>query len=102
MLFKHIYEEGLAQGSYFIGCQSQGSAIVIDPRRDIEVYLEEARRNGMQIVAVSETHIHADYLSGARELARATGARLYLTDEDDLNWKYSGLQGFRLPAAQGR
>lgn len=67
MLFKHIYEEGLAQGSYFIGCQSQGTAIVVDPRRDIQVYLEEARKNGMKIAAVAETHIHADYLSGARE-----------------------------------
>jgi len=94
MLFRQIYEEGLAQGSYFIGCQSQGTAIVIDPRRDIQVYLDEARKNGMQIVAVSETHIHADYLSGARELAKATGARLYLTDEGDENWKYSGLEGF--------
>jgi hydroxyacylglutathione hydrolase len=48
----------------------------------------------MQIVAVSETHIHADYLSGARELAKATGARLYLSDEGDANWKYEGLDGF--------
>ncbi len=94
MLFKQIYEEGLAQGSYFIGCQSQGTAIVIDPRRDIQVYLDEARKNGMRIVAVSETHIHADYLSGARELARATGAKLYLSDEGDENWKYKGLEGF--------
>lgn len=94
MLFKQIYEEGLAQSSYFIGCQSNGTAVVVDPRRDIQVYLEEARKNGMQIVAVTETHIHADYLSGARELARATGARLYLSDEGDENWKYSGLEGF--------
>lgn len=94
MLFKHIYEEGLAQGSYFIGCQSQGTAIVVDPRRDIQVYLEEARKNGMKIAAVAETHIHADYLSGARELAKATGARLYLSDEGDENWKYKGLEGF--------
>ncbi|WP_027881181.1 MBL fold metallo-hydrolase [Meiothermus rufus] len=94
MLFKQIYEEGLAQASYFIGCQSQGTAIVIDPRRDIQVYLDEARKNGMRIVAVSETHIHADYLSGARELARATGAKLYLSDEGDENWKYKGLEGF--------
>lgn len=94
MLFKQIYEEGLAQGSYFIGCQSQGTAIVVDPRRDIQVYLDEAQKNGMKIVAVTETHIHADYLSGARELAKATGARLYLSDEGDENWKYKGLEGF--------
>ncbi|MCS7058116.1 MAG: rhodanese-like domain-containing protein [Meiothermus sp.] len=94
MLFKHIYEEGLAQGSYFIGCQAAGLAVVVDPRRDIQVYLEEAQKNGMKIVAVTETHIHADYLSGARELAKATGAKLYLSDEGDENWKYRGLEGF--------
>ncbi|RDI95108.1 MBL fold metallo-hydrolase [Meiothermus sp. QL-1] len=94
MLFKHIYEEGLAQGSYLIGCQATGEAIVVDPRRDIQVYLEEARKNGLRIVAVTETHIHADYLSGARELAKATGARLYLSDEGDENWKYRGLEGY--------
>jgi hydroxyacylglutathione hydrolase len=94
MLFRQIYEEGLAQGSYLVGCQSQGTAMVVDPRRDIQVYLDEAQKNGMQIVAVSETHIHADYLSGARELARVTAAKLYLSDEGDADWKYGGLEGF--------
>jgi len=94
MLFKQIYEEGLAQGSYFIGCQAENTAIVVDPRRDIQVYLEEAQKNGMRIVAVTETHIHADYLSGARELARATAAKLYLSDEGDADWKYRALEGF--------
>lgn len=83
MLFKQIYEEGLAQASYLIGCQASGEAMVVDPKRDIDTYLEEARKNGLKIVAVSETHIHADYLSGARELAQATGATLYLSDEGD-------------------
>lgn len=94
MLFKQIYEEGLAQGSYLIGCQSQGIAVAVDPRRDIQVYLDEAIKNGLKIVAITETHIHADYLSGARELAKATGAKLYLSDEGDENWKYAGLEGF--------
>lgn len=94
MLFKQIYEEGLAQSSYLIGCQVSGEALVLDPRRDIRVYLEEAQKSGMRIVGVAETHIHADYLSGARELAQATGARLYLSDEGDENWKYKGLEGF--------
>lgn len=95
MLFKQIYEEGLAQASYLIGCQASGEAMVVDPKRDIDTYLEEARKNGLKIVAVSETHIHADYLSGARELAQATGATLYLSDEGDEYWKYSGLEGFK-------
>lgn len=94
MLFKLIYEEGLAQGSYLVGCQATGEAVVVDPRRDIEVYLQEAQRQQMKIVAITETHIHADYLSGARELAQATGARLYLSDEGDAHWKYAGLEGF--------
>ncbi|MEN3000975.1 MAG: rhodanese-like domain-containing protein [Armatimonadota bacterium] len=94
MLFRQIYEEGLAQASYLFGCAATGEAMVIDPRRDIDVYLEEAQRHGLRIVAVGETHIHADYLSGARELARATGATLYLSDEGDEDWKYRGLEGF--------
>ncbi|RIH89424.1 MBL fold metallo-hydrolase [Calidithermus roseus] len=94
MLFRQIYEEGLAQASYLIGCQASGEAVVVDPRRDIDVYLAEAERNKLRIVAVTETHIHADYLSGARELAKVTGAKLYLSDEGDENWKYRGLEGF--------
>lgn len=94
MFFRQIYEEGLAQASYMLGCQANATALVVDPKRDIEVYLEQAARNGLRITAVAETHIHADYLSGARELARATGARLYLSDQGDENWKYKGLEDF--------
>lgn len=89
MLFKQFYDEDLAQGSYLIGCQAVGEALVVDPRRDIGIYLDEAAKNGMRIVAVTETHIHADYLSGSRELAAATGAALYLSDEGDADWKYA-------------
>nr|WP_207956227.1 MBL fold metallo-hydrolase [Rubrobacter marinus] len=92
MLFERIYDEDLAQASYFIGCQRAGTAVVVDPRRDVGVYLEKAEKHGMQILAVTETHIHADYLSGSRELAAATGATLYLSDEGDADWKY-GFEG---------
>ena len=95
MLLKQIYDEDLAQASYFIGCQATGEAAVVDPRRDIQAYLDEAERRNMRIVAVTETHIHADYLSGSRELAHATGATLYLSDEGDQNWKY-GFSGVKL------
>ena len=64
MLFTRIYDEDLAQASYFIGCHARG-AVVVDPAHDITVYLKEAENNGMTIVAVTETHIHADYLSGS-------------------------------------
>lgn len=88
MFFKQFYDTDLAQGSYMIGCQATGEAAVIDPRRDIEVYLAEAAAKGLRITAVSETHIHADYLSGSRELVAATGARLYLSDEGGPDWLY--------------
>jgi hydroxyacylglutathione hydrolase len=88
MYFKQIYDNDLAQASYLIGCQANGSAIVIDPRRDIQIYLETAALEGLNITAVSETHVHADYLSGARELANATGATLYLSDEGGPDWHY--------------
>lgn len=88
MLFKRIYDDDLAQASYFIGCQQTGEAVVVDPRRDVQVYLDEARAQKMTIKAVTETHIHADYLSGSRELAEATGAALYLSDEGGDDWQY--------------
>jgi hydroxyacylglutathione hydrolase len=88
MLLEHIYDEDLAQASYVIGCQAQGVAIVVDPRRDVEVYLEIARKNGMTITAVTETHIHADYLSGTRELAARTGATMHVSDEGGPDWTY--------------
>ncbi|MGB3683079.1 MAG: rhodanese-like domain-containing protein [Rubrobacteraceae bacterium] len=92
MLFERIYDEDLAQASYFIGCQATGQAVVVDPRRDVRVYLDKAEEEDMEIVAVTETHIHADFLSGSRELAEATGSTLYLSDEGDEDWKY-GFEG---------
>ncbi|MFN3267314.1 MAG: MBL fold metallo-hydrolase [Deinococcales bacterium] len=89
MLLKQFYDQGLAQASFMLGCQAKAVAIVIDPRRDIDVYIEEAKRQQLEIVAVTETHIHADYLSGARELAAATGAKLYLSDEGGSDWAYA-------------
>ncbi len=88
MFFQHVYEKGLAQGSYFIGCQATGEAIVIDPKRDIDTYLEIAAREKMKITKITETHIHADFLSGVRELAQATGAEVLLSDEGGADWQY--------------
>lgn len=89
MLLERIYDEDLAQASYLIGCQAKGEAIVVDPRRDLDHYLALAEKNGMTIVAVTETHIHADYLSGTRELAARTGAQMYVSDEGGPDWTYS-------------
>lgn len=88
MFFQHVYDKTLAQASYFIGCQKAGVAMVIDPKRDVDTYLEIAKQNNMTITHVAETHIHADFLSGARELAALTGAQLYLSDEGGPDWQY--------------
>ena len=88
MYFQHVYDKTLAQASYFIGCQKAGVAAVIDPKRDIDTYLEIAKQNNMQITHVFETHIHADFLSGARELAAVTGAKMFLSDEGGEGWEY--------------
>ena len=88
MFFQHVYDKSLAQASYFIGCQKAGVAMVIDPKRDVDTYIEIAKQNNMEITHVAETHIHADFLSGARELAALTGAKLYLSDEGGPAWQY--------------
>src|SRR5512138_1342735 len=89
MFLRQIYHDGLAQASYLIGCQAAGEAIVIDPNRNIEQYLAAAQRAGLRITAVTETHIHADYVSGARALGAITGAQLYLSDMGPAEWKYA-------------
>ena len=88
MYFEHIYERGLAQASYFIACQKTREAIVIDPKRDIDTYLEIAKRQRFKITHITETHIHADFLSGARELAEVTNADIYLSNEGGEEWQY--------------
>lgn len=88
MFFQQVYDKTLAQASYFIGCQAKKVAIVIDAKRDIDTYLEIAKQNNMEITHIAETHIHADFLAGSRELAKATGAKLYLSDEGGENWQY--------------
>ncbi len=89
MLLKRLYDDKLAQASYIIGCQASGDAIVIDPLRDAEMYIAAAQAEGVRISHVTETHIHADFASGARELAQRTGATLLLSDEGDADWKYA-------------
>ena len=76
MFFKQFYLACLAQASYLIG--DAGEAAVVDPRRDVEEYLDEARVNGFTIRYVIETHLHADFVSGHRELAARTGAKIFL------------------------
>lgn len=89
MLIKRFYHDGLAQASYLIGCQTTGEALVIDANRDIEQYLTAATAEGMRITLVTETHIHADYLSGSRELAERAVAKLLLSGEGGPDWQYA-------------
>jgi hydroxyacylglutathione hydrolase len=88
MFVKRFFEPALAQASYLIGCQQTDEAIVIDANRDVEPYIQAAALEGLRITHVTETHIHADYVSGSRELAHRTGASLCLSDEGDKDWKY--------------
>jgi hydroxyacylglutathione hydrolase len=74
MFFKQLYLGCLSHASYLIG--SNGIGAVIDPQRDVEAYLEDAREAGLQIRYVFETHVHADFVSGHRELAERTGAQI--------------------------
>jgi hydroxyacylglutathione hydrolase len=89
MILKRLFDEPLAQASFLLGDAVTREAIVIDPHRDVDTYLAAAAAEQLRIVAVTETHIHADYCSGTRELAHRAGARAYLSDEGDAAWKYA-------------
>src|SRR6266849_811042 len=73
---ERFYLGCLAHASYMVG--SGGVATIIDPQRDVDIYLETAERKGWKIEHIIETHVHADFVSGHRELAERTGARIYL------------------------
>ncbi|AHG90558.1 beta-lactamase domain protein [Gemmatirosa kalamazoonensis] len=88
MYFERIYEPSLAAASYLIGDQATGEALVVDPVRDATHYLDVAAAHRLRITHVTETHIHADFASGARELAERAGARLLLSAEGGADWQY--------------
>ncbi|MEW6420360.1 MAG: MBL fold metallo-hydrolase [Deinococcota bacterium] len=101
MYFKRFYDTDLAQASYMIGCQRTGECLVVDPVRDISQYLDEAGSQKLRVTHVTETHIHADYLSGSRELAKATGAKLLLSDEGGEGWRYTYDDGNQIKLHDG-
>ena len=88
MLLKRFFHEGLAQASYLIGCPQTGEALIVDANRDVNQYVATAQAAGLRVTHVTETHIHADYLSGSRALAAATGATLLLSAEGGQDWQY--------------
>lgn len=88
MFFRQFYIEGLAAMSYMVGNRSPGAVAVIDPIRDVDMYLEMAKQEGVKITHIFETHIHADFVSGSRELAEKTGAKIYLSSHGGSEWQY--------------
>jgi len=90
MILKRFYDESLAQASYLIGCERTREAIAVDPGIDVEEYERAAGANGLTIAHVTETHIHADFLSGARSLAEKVRAVLHLSAEGGGAWGYTG------------
>jgi len=91
MYLKQFFDEKLAQYAYMIGCQANGTAVIIDPMRDIGQYLDHAADQNLTIVGAADTHIHADYISGLREFAER-GVKVYASDEGDKDWKYEWLK----------
>ncbi|SMO91869.1 MBL fold metallo-hydrolase [Gracilimonas mengyeensis] len=91
MYFKQFFDDKLAQYAYMIGCQANGTAVIIDPMRDIDQYIEHAASQNLTIVGAADTHIHADYISGLREFAER-GVKVYASDEGDKDWKYEWLK----------
>lgn len=85
MLFKKIKSEALAHFSYIIGDQNE--AAVIDPRRDVDIYLEIAKKEGMKIKYIFETHRNEDYIIGSRALAARSGAQIFHA-ENELDYQY--------------
>jgi hydroxyacylglutathione hydrolase len=93
MFLRQIFDPHLAQYAYLIGCQRTGEAIVIDPERDVERYRKIAAENDLQLSAVAETHIHADFVSGARALVETHGARGYLSGAGGPDWQSEWARG---------
>jgi len=76
MYFEQFYLGCLAHASYLLG--SQGEAVVVDPQRDVDIYFEAAAQHGLRIRHIFETHLHADFVSGHKELAARSGAEIYI------------------------
>jgi hydroxyacylglutathione hydrolase len=93
MFLRQIFDPHLAQYAYLIGCQRTGEAIVIDPERDVERYRQIAADNDLRLAAVAETHIHADFVSGARALVETDGAHGYLSAEGGPDWQSEWSRG---------
>ena len=90
MYFEQFYLGCLAHASYMLG--SGGEAAVIDPQRDVEIYLKAAEENGLKIRHIFETHLHADFVSGHKELAARTGARIYIGEKAGATFPHAAVR----------
>lgn len=90
MYFEQFYLGCLAHASYLVG--SQGEAMVVDPQRDVEIYVKAAEAQGLRIAHIFETHLHADFVSGHRELAARTGANIYIGAQAQASFPHIPLQ----------
>jgi hydroxyacylglutathione hydrolase len=91
VIIEQIQSEGLAHYSYILGDRGSGQCLVIDPRRDVDIYLKIAQQNEMRIVNIIETHIHADYVSGSLALAARTGAPISLSAYGEVGFDHLSL-----------
>ena len=90
LIFERIHTEGIAELSYLVGDDSQGIAAVVDPTLDVDKYVELARSKNVSITHIFETHIHADLVSGARELCDRVGsAKIYLSHEGGARYGFA-------------
>ena len=92
MILRYFYDRSLAQASYLVGCAKTGEALIVDPARHVQPYLDAAEQEGLTIRHIAETHIHADFVSGSRELGAATEATIYLSNAGDEQWQYGYAQ----------
>src|SRR5208282_5176475 len=101
MYFEQFYLGCLAHASYLLA--SEGEADVVDPQRDVEIYLKAAEENHVAIRHIFETHLHADFVSGHRELAARTGARIYIGAQAEATFPHIAVQdGFQLQVGKMR
>src|SRR5437762_11011135 len=88
MLLERYYDDALAQATYLIGCERTRDAIIIDPNREVRRYIAAAAAQRLRIRFVTETHIHADFISGTRLLAREAQAAILLSGHGGPDWSY--------------
>ncbi len=89
MIIRQFYIDGPGCLSYLVGCEHHGLAIVIDPDRYVDPYIELADRLNLEIIGVVDTHLHTDHISGNRELANLTGAEIFLPEEAQATFDHS-------------